>query len=76
MTSTVVVATGMDTDHMGLGICIDVPSGVVDSDLDFEIGIPVGTLDHDTADWDSIISLFHDHYVLDLYYYYPIVYPC
>ena len=76
MTSTVVVAMGMDTDHMGLGICIDVPSGVVDSDLGFEIGIPVGTLGHDTADWDSIIILFHDHYVLDLYYYYPIVYPC
>ena len=32
MTSTVVAGTGMDTDHMGLGICIDVPSGVVDSD--------------------------------------------
>ena len=75
MTSTVVVAIVMDTDHMGLGICIDVPSGVVDSDLGFEIGIPVGTLGHDTADWDSIISLFHDHCVLDLYYYYPIVYP-
>ena len=62
----VVVAMGMDTDHMGLGICIDVPSGVVGSDLGFEIGIPVGTLGHDTADWDSNISLFRDHYALDL----------
>ena len=76
MTSTVVAGTDMDIDHMGLGICIDVPSGVVDSDLGFEIGIPVGTLGHDTADWDSIVYLFHDHYVLDLYYYYPIIYPC
>ena len=72
----VVVATGMDTDHMGLGTCIDVPWGVVSNGLDFEIGIPVDTLDHDTADWDSIVSLFHDHYVLDFYYYYPIFYPC
>ena len=64
MTGIVVVAMGMDTDHMGLGICIDVPSGVVSSDLDFEIGIPVDTLDHDTADWDSIVSLFHDHSAL------------
>ena len=76
MTGIVVVETDMDTDHMGLGTCIDVPLGVVGSDLDFEIGIPVDTLDHDTADWDSIVSLFHDHYVLDLYYYYPIFYPC
>ena len=76
MTGIVVVAGGMDTDHMGLGIYIDVPSGVVGSDLDFENGTPVDTLDHDTADWDSIVSLFRDHYVLDLYYYYPIFYPC
>ena len=47
---TVVVGTGMDIDHMGLGICIDVPSVGVDSDLGFEIGIPVGTLGHGTAD--------------------------
>ena len=72
----VVVEMDMDTDHMRLGTCIDVPWGVVGSDLDFEIGIPVDTLDHDTADWDSIVSLFHNHYVLDLYYYYPIFYPC
>ena len=64
----VVVAMGMNTGHMGLGICIDVPSGVGDNDLDLEIGIPVDTLDHNTADWDSIVSLFHDYYVLDLYY--------
>ena len=50
MTGIVVVGAGMDTDHMGLGICIDVPWGVVGSDLDFEIGIPVDILDHDTAD--------------------------
>ena len=50
MTSTVVAGTGMDIDHMGLGIGIDVPSGVVDSDLGLEIGVPGGTLSHDTAD--------------------------
>ena len=72
----VVVETGMDPDHMGLGTCTDVPWEVVGSDLDFGIGILVDTLDRDTADWNSIISLFHDHYVLDLYYYYPIFYPC
>ena len=75
MTGIVVVGMGMGTDHMGLGTCIDVPSGVVGSDLDFEIGIPVDTLDHYIADWDSSISLFHDHYVLDLYCYCPIFYP-
>ena len=68
MTGIVVVVTGMNTDHMGLGICIDAPSGVGGNDLDLEIGIPVDTLDHDTADWDSIISLFHDRYVLGLCY--------
>ena len=50
MTSTVVAWTGMGIDHMGLGIYIDVPLGVVGSDLGFEIETPVGTLDHDTAD--------------------------
>ena len=70
-----VVAAGLNTGYMGLGICTDVPSGVGDNDLDLEIGISVDTLDHDTADWDSIVSPFHDHYVLDLYYYYPIFYP-
>ena len=64
----VVVAVGMNTGHMGLGICIDVPSGVGNNDLDLETGIPLDTLDHDIADWDSIFSLFHDHYVLDLCY--------
>ena len=34
------------------------------------------TLDRDIVAWDSIFSLFHDHYVLDLCYYYPIFYPC
>ena len=68
MIDIVVVAVGTNTGHMGLGICIDVPSGVGDNDLDFEIGIPLDNLDNDIADWDSIFSLFHDHYVLDLYY--------
>ena len=76
MTSTVAAGTGMDIDHMGLGICIDVPSEVDDSDWGLEIEVPGGTLGHDTADSDSIVYLFHDHYVLDLCYYYPIVYPC
>ena len=76
MTSTVAAGTGMDIDHRGLGICIDVPSEVVGSDLGLEIEVPGGTLGHDTADWDSIVYLFHDHYVLDLYHYYPIVYLC
>ena len=76
MTSTVAAGTDMNIDHMGLGICIDVPSEVVDSDLGLEIGVPDGTLGRGTADWDSIVFPFHDHYVLDLYYYYPIVYPC
>ena len=64
----VVVAGDMSIGHMGLGICIDVPSVVDDNDLDLEIGIPVDTLYRDIADWDSIFSLFHNHYVLDLYY--------
>ena len=76
MTSTVVAGTGMGIDHMGFGICIDVPSGVVSSDLGFEIETPVGTLGHDTADWGSIVYLSHNDCVLDLYYYYPIVYLC
>ena len=76
MIDIVVVAGGMSIDHMGLGICIDGPSVVDDNDLDLKIGIPVGTLDHDIADWDSIFSLSHNHYVLDLCYYYPIFYPC
>ena len=76
MTSTVVAGTGMGIDHMGLGIYIDVPLGVVGSDLGFENETPVGTLGHDTADWGSIVYLSHDHCVLDLYYYYPIVYLC
>ena len=64
----VVVAAGMNTGHMGLSICIDVPLGVGDNDLDLEIVIPLDTLDRDIADWDSIFSLFHDHYVLDVCY--------
>ena len=76
MTSTVVAGTGMGIDHMGLGIYIDVPLGVVGSDLGFENETPVGTLGHDTADWGSIVYLSYDHCVLDLYYYYPIVYLC
>ena len=68
LTDMVVVGMAMSTGHMGLGICIDAPWGVGDNDLDLEIEIPVDTLDHYTADWDSIVSLFHDHYVLDLYY--------
>ena len=75
MIDIVVVAGGMNIGHMGLGICIDVPSVVDDNDLDLEIGIPVDTLDRGIADWDSIFSLFHDHCVLDLCYYYPIFYP-
>ena len=75
MIDIVVVAEGMNIGHMGLGIYIDVPSVVADNGSDFDIGIPVDTLDHDIADWDSIFSLFHDHCVLDLYYYYPIFYP-
>ena len=57
MTSTVVAGTGMGIDHMGLAIYIDVPLGVVGSDLGFEIETPVGTLGHDTADWGSIVYL-------------------
>ena len=64
----VVVVAGMNTGHMGLGICIDVPSVVDDNDLDLEIEIPVDTLDRDIADWDSIFSLFNNHCVLDLCY--------
>ena len=64
MTDIVVVAGGMNIGHMGLGICIDVPSVVDDNDLDLEIGIPVDTLDRGIADWDSIFSLFHDHSLL------------
>ena len=70
-----VVAGGMSIGHMGLGICIDVPSVVDDNDLDLKIGIALDIPDRDIADWDSIFSLFHDHYVLDLSYY-PIFYPC
>ena len=64
----VVVAADMNTGHMVLGICIDVPLGVGNNDLDLEIVIPLDTLDRDIADWDSIFSLFHDHYVLDVCY--------
>ena len=71
----VVVAGDRNIGHMGLGICIDVPLVVDDNDLDLETGIPADTLDRDIVDWDSIVSLFHDHYVLDLCYYYPIFYP-
>ena len=53
----VVVAGGMSIDHMGLGICIDVPSVEDGNDLDLKIGIPVDTLGHDIAGWDSISSL-------------------
>ena len=76
VTDIVAVAGGMSIGHMGLGICIDVPSVVDDNDLDLKIGIPVDTLDRDNADWDSIFSLCHDYCVLDLCYYYPIFYPC
>ena len=76
MIDIVVVAGDMSIGHMGLGICIGVPLVVDDNDLDLEIGIRVDTLDRDIADWDSIFSLFHDHCVLDLCYYYPIFYPC
>ena len=70
MIDTVVVAGGMNIDHMGLGIFIDVPLVVDDNDLDLKIGIVVDTLACDIADWDSIFSLSHNHYVLDLCYYY------
>ena len=50
VTHIVVVAVGMSTGHMGLGICIDGQSGVGDNDLDLEIGTPVDTLDRDIAD--------------------------
>ena len=76
MIDIVVVAGGTSIGHMGLGIYIDVPLVVDDNDLDLEIGIPVDTLGRDIADWDSIFSLFHNHYVLDLCYCYPIFYPC
>ena len=66
----------MGIDHMGLGIYIDVPLGVVGSDFGFVNETPVGTLGHDTADWGSIVYLSHDHCVLDLYYYHLIVYLC
>ena len=62
----VVVVGDMSIGHIGLGICIDVPLVVDDNDLDLKIGIPVDTLGCDIADGDSIFSLFHDHYVLDL----------
>ena len=75
MIDIVVVAGDMSIGHMGLGIYIGVPSMVDNNDLDLEIGIPVDTLDRDIADWSSIFSLFHDHCVLDLCYYYPIFYP-
>ena len=71
---TVVGAGVMNIGHMELGICIDVPSVVGNNGFDLEFGIPVDTLDRDIADWDSIFSLFHDHCVLDLCYYYPIFY--
>ena len=76
MIDIVVVAGDMSIAHTGLGTCIDVPSVGDDNDLDYETGIPVDTLDCDIAGWDSIFSLFHDHCVLDLCYYYPIFYPC
>ena len=72
---TLVIVGGMSIDHMGLDICIDVPLVVDDNDLDLEIGIPVNTLGLDITDWNSIFDLFHDHYVLDPYYYCPIFYP-
>ena len=70
-----VVAGDMNIGYMGVGICIGVPWVVDDNDLDLEIGIPADTLDRDIVDWDSIFSLFCDHCVLDLCYYYPIFYP-
>ena len=76
MIDTVVVPGGMNIDHMGLGIYIDVQLAVDDNNLDLRIGIVVDTLARDIADWDSIFSLSRDHYVLDLCYYYPIFYPC
>ena len=71
----VVVAGDKNIGHMGLGIGIDVPWVVDNNDLDLETGTRADTLDHDIVDWDSIVFLFHDHYVLDLCYYYPIFYP-
>ena len=50
MTSTVVAGTGMGIDHMGLGICIDVPLEAVDSDLGLEIEVAGCTQGHDIAD--------------------------
>ena len=76
VSDNVVVVVGMSIDHMGLGICIDVPLVVDDNDLDVEIGIPVDSLGLDIADGNSIFYLFHDHYALDPCYYYPIFYPC
>ena len=72
----VVVAGDRNIGHMGLDMCIDVPLVGDDNDLDLETGHLVDTLDHDIVYWDSSVSLFHDHYVLDLCYYYPIFYPC
>ena len=54
MADIVVVAGGMSIGYKGLDICIDVSSVVDDNDLGLKIGIPVDTLDHDIADWDSI----------------------
>ena len=71
----VVVAGDRSIGHMGLDICIDVPLVVDNNGLDLETGHLVDTLDHDIVDWGSSVSLFHDHYVLDLCYYYPIFYP-
>ena len=71
----IVVVGGMNIGHMGLDICIDVLWVVDDSDFGLQIGVVVDTQDRDIVDWDSIFSLFHDHYVLDLCYYYPIFYP-
>ena len=76
MIDTVVVVGGMGIAHMGLGISIDVPQVVDDNDLNSQSGILFDTLDRDIVDWDSIFFLSRDHYILDLYHYYPIFYPC
>ena len=75
VTDIVVVVGDMSIAHMGWDICIDVPWVEDDNDLDLKIGILIDALDRDIADWDSIFSLCHDHYVLDPCYYYPIFYP-
>ena len=46
----IVVAEDMSIAHMGLGICIDVPSVVGDNDLGLQTVSVVGTLGHDIAD--------------------------